>query len=132
MASSGLFYIGPSCFYRHCIVLLYGLIRYSICLTVPPSLLTNPSDQIVLEGANVTFHCSATGNPTPEMNWTKDGKTVAKGDTLSFEASREDAGKYWCSIDNGLSDAVNASAVLDVQCKHILLGDPRTSVIGPL
>ena len=42
---------------------------------------------------------------------------MATGDELSFEANRNDSGKYWCSADNSLSAAVNASGNLDVQCK---------------
>ena len=70
-----------------------------------------------MEGATTTFHCNATGNPTPKITWTKDGKTVATGDTLRFEANRNQSGEYWCSADNGLDTTVNASAKLDVQCK---------------
>ena len=40
------------------------------------------------------------------------------GNTLSFETNRNHSGKYWCSAENGLSSAVNASASLDVQCKY--------------
>jgi len=47
----------------------------------------------------------------------KDGKTVADGDTLSFSANRSRSGKYWCLAENGLGQAINTSASLDVQCK---------------
>ena len=46
---------------------------------------------------------------------------MAKGDTLSFETNRNQSGKYWCSAENGLNSTVNASAILDVQCKLIEL-----------
>ena len=45
---------------------------------------------------------------------------MATGERLSFEANRDNSGKYWCSADNGLSAAPNASANLDVQCKFEL------------
>ena len=85
---------------------------------VAPTLLTRPTDQIILEGFNVTFRCLATGNPTPTTKWFKDGKTVGSGETLSFVANRIKSGKYWCSADNGLGAAVNGSANLDVQCEY--------------
>ena len=43
---------------------------------------------------------------------------MGTGETLSFEAFRNNSGEYWCLADNGLSSTVNASAFLDVQCKY--------------
>lgn len=71
----------------------------------------------VIENEQLILHCSATGNPVPKITWIKDNKTVGTGDTLSFEAHRNQSGKYWCSADNGLSEAVDASAYLDVHCE---------------
>lgn len=76
-----------------------------------------PVDQVVLEGTEATFHCAADGNPDPEIKWIKDGKTVATQGLLTFEAMRNQSGKYLCSVENGLNSTVNASATLDVQCK---------------
>lgn len=87
-------------------------------MTVPPSLSTTPADQTLIEGTMATLHCVATGNPTPKITWTKDGKTVGRGETLRFEASRDQSGKYWCSAENGLNSTFNASAHIDVQCEY--------------
>ena len=51
----------------------------------------------------------------------KDGKTVSQEQTLNIETHRNDSGKYWCLAENGLNSTVNASAMLDVQCKKWLL-----------
>ena len=78
------------------------------------------------ENKTVTFHCAATGNPTPKITWTKDGKTVGTGSKLTFVALRSLAGQYWCSADNGLSAGVKANAYLHVLCKYqpkIILDD---------
>ena len=88
--------------------------------TVSPSWIKQPTDQTVNEGVMATLHCNATGNPTPKITWTKDGNTVATGKTLSFKVSRNQAGEYWCSAENGLGKSVNASAYLDVKCKYKL------------
>ena len=71
-----------------------------------------------MENKQLTLHCTAIGNPTPKITWTKDGNTVAQGDTMSFKANRNHSGKYLCSAENGLDITVNASAYLDVQCKY--------------
>ena len=66
-----------------------------------------------------TFHCNATGNPTPKIRWIKDGKTVGEEDTLSFVTKRNDSGRYWCLADNGFNATVKAIAYLNVQCEYI-------------
>ena len=70
-----------------------------------------------MEGDRATFHCEASGNPTPTIKWIRDGRTVATRETLSFKTKRNDSGKYWCLADNGLNLTVNASVYLDVQCE---------------
>ena len=87
-------------------------------VAVPPSFVETPSDQIVLEGGNVTFRCLATGNPTPAIQWFQDGELMGSGETLTFKANREHDGKYWCSVSNRISEAINTSANLDVRCKY--------------
>ena len=84
-----------------------------------PSFTSTPTNQTVKEDTEATFHCTATGNPTPKITWIIDGKTVAQGDTMSFDAGRSQSGKYWCLAENGLEKGqINASAYLDVQCKY--------------
>ena len=77
-----------------------------------------PTNKTVNETETVTFSCSASGNPTPNMTWLKDGHTLAYGDTLSFPVYRNQSGHYVCSADNGLNVTVKASAYLEVQCMY--------------
>ena len=100
---------------------LYFLYVSFLYDTVAPRLTTRPTDQTVVEADQAAFYCAATGNPRPKITWSKDAKTVGIGEKLSFEATRNHSGKYWCSADNGLQPSDNASAVLDVQCKCNLL-----------
>ena len=91
-----------------------------IYFAVPPSFTSKPVDQTVKEGDETTLHCTATGNPTPNITWIKDGMAVAFGETFKFSANRTKSGTYWCSVENGLNVAVNTSASLDVQCMYLL------------
>ena len=91
---------------------------FSICFHIdPPSWVTRPTDQTVIQAATVTFHCSASGNPVPTIVWLKGGKTVGTGNTLSFKTSRNQSGEYWCSAENALK-TVNTNVSLNVQCKY--------------
>ena len=94
-----------------------GLVDFLYVFIVQPRLVAKPRDQRVVENTTVTFHCSATGNPTPKITWTKDGRTVGTGSKLTLVALRSNAGRYWCSADNGLSAGVKANAYLHVICK---------------
>ena len=85
----------------------------------PPSLNTRPAKQTVLKETNVTMRCSATGKPIPKITWFKDGKAIGSGETLSLNVQRNVAGKYWCSAHNGVGEAVNASADIDVNCEYM-------------
>ena len=69
------------------------------------------------EFETVTFRCAATGNPVPQITWIKNGVTVSTANNLTFTASRNDSGKYWCLIRSGLEAGIEESATLDVQCK---------------
>ena len=90
----------------------------SIFITDFPSFSNIPVNQTINEADTATFHCNATGNPTPKITWLKDGKTMATGDTLSFEANRTHSGKYVCSAENGLEKAISARAYLYVLCTY--------------
>ena len=83
----------------------------------PPRFITQPSDQTVTENEQLEFRCSAIGNPVPMITWIKDGNSVGIGETLSLGGQRNLSGEYWCLADNGLGEAINSSATLDVQCK---------------
>ena len=89
---------------------------------VAPTLTDIPNKQTITEGISVTFHCTASGNPLPEIKWIKDDTVVGEGETLTFDALRNRSGEYWCIADNGLNDTANASAYLDVQCKYEAVG----------
>ena len=104
-----------SAYYSYYMLLLYYYILNSV---VAPTLAETPSKQTITEGMSVTFHCTASGNPVPQIKWIKDDTVVGEGETLTFDALRNRSGEYWCIADNGLNDTANASAYLGVHCKY--------------
>ena len=80
----------------------------------------SPLNQTVLEGTNVTLHCNASGKPTPNITWTKDGSQAVLflGDIYGFvNVQRQNAGDYTCTAWNGVGRQSNATATVNVQCE---------------
>ena len=96
----------------------------SLFVLVPPSFISVPSDQTVLEKDQVALFCSASGNPVANITWLKDGRTVGVGNDLRFEVTRDESGKYWCLADNGIETKIETTFLLDVQCKCSIKDPP--------
>ena len=82
----------------------------------------NPSSKVVVEGENVTLHCNATGNPAPNITWTKDDSftVLHQGDTYSIiNTRRQAAGDYTCTAWNGVGERTNATATVTVHCEFV-------------
>ena len=77
-----------------------------------------PSDQTVVEKDQVSFTCSATGNPVPSITWKKDWGTAIEGNELSFEARQNQSGIYGCLAGNGIGSSIETNFSLNVQCKR--------------
>ncbi|XP_030135337.4 hemicentin-1 [Taeniopygia guttata] len=87
---------------------------YVLSIQVPPSIAGSemPSEVSVLLGESAQLLCNATGVPTPDVQWLKDGKAVASddlqrirvtpdGSTLNISrALTSDTGKYTCVATN--------------------------------
>ena len=83
-----------------------------------------PSSKVVVEGENVTLRCNATGNPAPNITWTKDGSPTVlyQGETYSIvNIQRQAAGDYTCTAWNGVGEKTNATATVTVHCKLIFV-----------
>ena len=81
---------------------------------------SSPVNQVIVEGSNVTLHCNATGNPTPNITWTKDGSPTVlyQGETYSIvNIQRQAAGDYTCTAWNGADEQKNATVTVTVHCK---------------
>ena len=98
-----------------------------IYVSVPPTITVLPVRQsIATVGKNLTLICNASGDPTPNITWTKEGKTAPQfnvsGHKLHLvDVKREDFGSYKCTADNGYGTPATSLAVVNVKCKFYTL-----------
>ena len=82
-----------------------------------------PANQSVLEGGNLTLFCNATGNPTPNITWTKDSisTVVQQGETYSIvNIQRQAAGDYKCTAWNKVGSQKTGLATVTIHCKLLM------------
>ena len=98
-----------------------------IYVSVPPRITEIPVRQpSATVGTNLTLTCNASGDPTPNVNWTKEGETAAEFNVSGHKlhlvnVKREDFGSYKCTADNGYGTPATSLAVVNVQCKFYTL-----------
>ena len=79
----------------------------------------HPTTLTLNEKQTAQLMCTATGRPTPSINWTRNGEVVGKGSPFNITAKLEDHNQcYTCVAYNGVSDAMTANVCLVVQCKY--------------
>ncbi|XP_001968288.3 roundabout homolog 2 [Drosophila erecta] len=108
---------------------LNGLTQVGALKGENPRIIEHPMDTTVPKNDPFTFNCQAEGNPTPTIQWFKDGREL-KTDTGShrimlpagglfflkvIHSRREsDAGTYWCEAKNEFGVARSRNATLQV------------------
>lgn len=93
-----------------------------------PSVIVSPSVLTVNETQNAAFYCSATGNPKPDVEWTKENgsslgaplRLKRSGRIVVRAASYNDSGVYQCTARNILGKG-KSTAVLTVQGNMTIL-----------
>ena len=81
-----------------------------------------PGNQVVLEGNSLTLHCNASGNPSPNITWTRDksSSVLHQGNIYNILNIHRDAtGYYTCTACNGVGEQQNATAVVTVHCEFV-------------
>ncbi|XP_077487059.1 cell adhesion molecule Dscam2-like [Amblyomma americanum] len=80
-----------------------------LVIYAPPSWVTEPSDQRVSKGSNLTIHCAASGQPAPRTTWTslsgsttKPLTTAPDGSLRLMNIQKTDQGSYSCHASNGV------------------------------
>ena len=88
--------------------------------------LTNVSgNQTVREGLYIQLVCEATGNPTPNITWTRvlgndsNSEVLHHGPTWNFpNINRTASGTYRCTAYNGVGNSPSHEIKVNVTCKY--------------
>ena len=94
---------------------------------MPPKITVLPARQSnATVGKNWTLTCNASGDPNPNITWTKEGETAAQFNVSGHKlhlvnVKREDFGSYRCTAANGYGTPATSLAVVNVKCKFYTL-----------
>ena len=105
-------------------------------LMCAPSFVTGLNPELEAEdGKFLELRCQVKGDPAPQVNWTKDGKTLTSSPDLEVkykngvstvtikEVFPEDAGRYACK-------ATNTKGAVETSCKVNVKAVPKAKVNG--
>ena len=117
--------------------------NYIHCYTIigPPKFITTPSDEMIVNGSNVTFVCEGVGDPQHDVSWTFNGSLIASttidiiqsskyslyrdkeqlssyGSLTILNADFSDGGIYQCFLNNTVG-TINSSVSLTVNGMYI-------------
>ncbi|KAM7431262.1 Immunoglobulin C-2 Type [Porites harrisoni] len=95
--------------------------KVQLIVFVPPRITTEPQrESKVSVGENLTLTCSASGDPLPEVTWSKEGQVLrlfnVTGPVLHLvKVTREDFGSYKCTAKNKVGEA-SRPALVNIAC----------------
>ncbi len=117
-----------------------GLISGLDAVNAVPGILTNPSNQSILAGDNVSFSITATGTAPLTYQWQKNGQDII-GETgtingsqpamlnLTNEPYSDNSSTYRCVVSNTLGTAVSGSALLTVEPRPVITVQPTDLIV---
>lgn len=100
-----------------------------LTVLLPPSILSHPANQAVLEGTSVSFFVDASGTLPLGFQWYKDDKSILNGTNrvLTLGNIREnDSGSYRAEVQNNYGNASSSNALLRVNIPATILSQPES------
>merc|ERR1719461_2264388 len=110
-------------------------VTHRLEILIPPRVLSEPADGnvVVKKGSSVTVKCVATGNPRPEVTWSKVNEVdvVGTGEIMELaQVTRHHQGVYQCSAYNGVGSRAVSQINLRVLCKPEVRAEESTVYSG--
>ena len=103
-------YTGTTCQDCKYYILSYSILSLSFPLaatvSVGPTIITSPQPVSSPLFSPVNLSCIVEGNPTPRVDWYKDGREIVDQHNTHYYISGlrlEDRGEYWCTATNQLA-----------------------------
>ncbi|KAK2579403.1 hypothetical protein KPH14_003264 [Odynerus spinipes] len=105
----------------------------------PPIFITQPSQQVAVEGSTVTLECAANGYPKPTIFWLKDGvsidlgsldsryRKIAASSLMITDLKETDHGSYQCRAENEV-ETLDSVAEVIVQVPPKFIKKPQDKV----
>jgi hypothetical protein len=106
--------------------LVLGLLTYGCAsggappkpMVQPPSITTQPSNQVVAVGQTATFSAAASGTPPLNYQWSKNGTVISGATSTSYTTpptlAGDDGSTFTMTVTNAINSATSMSATLKV------------------
>ena len=108
----------------------------NVTLTVnfPPSISSQPQNQTIPQGSNVTFSVVASGAPAPTYQWQYNATNIALATSSSFTLSNAlfaNQGNYAVIVSNSGGAVTSSNAVLTVLSPPSITSQPASHTLNP-
>jgi hypothetical protein len=100
--------------------------------TIPPKILTQPQDQKVAAGQDVTFSAQAEGSDPLSFQWQFNGAEVPGATQSSYTrlgVQDWDAGKYSVRVANHLGQILSTNAILTIFSPPTIFAQPQSLIV---
>merc|ERR1712025_441915 len=103
-------------------------VTHRLDILIPPRVVSEPADGnvVVKKGSSVSIKCVASGNPRPEVTWSKVNEVdvVGKGEIMHLtQVNRHHQGVYQCTASNGVGKTAVSQINLRVLHKPSVTAD---------